>query len=97
MKRRFFKVLVIFILFSSMGCTGPLYVECQDLYPDEWLDLFGTFQSSDGLTTFLIAKTAAFSFSDCMPTGHAFQTHDSEGLYLQAFTLERVSSVTLRC
>lgn len=97
MKRRFFKVFLFLILFSSLGCTAPLYVECQDVYPDEWLDLFGTSEDSVDLTIVLIARPAAFSFSHFIPTGHIFQTHDSEGLYLQAFTLERVSSVTLRC
>jgi hypothetical protein len=97
MKRRFSKVLMIFILFSSLGWTTPPYVECQDVYPDEWLDLFGTFQNSVGLTTVLIAQPAAFSFSDFIPTRHIFQTHDSEGFDSQAFALERVSSVTLRC
>ena len=37
MKMDFFIVFFFLILLSPLGCTATLYVECQEIYPDEYL------------------------------------------------------------
>lgn len=90
-------VFLLFILYSSLSFSTPLFVECQDVYPDEGLDLFGIPCNSLDFTNTLTASRIASSFSDFIPNGHTIQRYYSGVFYLQPFTSELVLSVTLRC
>jgi hypothetical protein len=97
MKKEFFRVFFFLILLSPLGLTTLLYVECQDLYPDEWLDLFGIPNISGNVKTILTAGPTAFPFSDLIPDGHIFQRQYPETLHSQPFPSELVLPVSLRC
>ena len=97
MKKGFFRVLVFLILLSSLGLTTPLYVECEDSYPDEYLDLFGIPNISGDVKTIHTASPTAFPFSELIPDGHIFQRQYPETLHSQPFPSELVLPVSLRC
>jgi hypothetical protein len=75
----------------------PEYVECENLYPDEFLDLFGISENSVASSAILKLHPSVFSFSDFHPKARTFQRHHSGELYSQPFASELVLSVPLRC
>jgi hypothetical protein len=85
------------ILFSLLSFIAPPYLECQDLYSDNWSDFFVITDDSVHIATILTRHLAASSFSDFTPNGHTFKAHNSGELCLQPFTSKLVFSVTLRC
>lgn len=94
MKKKFLRVLLLLTLFSSLGFTASLYVECQDVSPDEWLDFFGIVHLSASSTVKLTTE----------PTGFPNSIPDGQVLWLyhrwvsqQLSILEPVLSVILRC
>ncbi len=89
--------LLTYILFSSLAFTVPQYVDCEDLYPDDVLDLFGISQNSGGSLTILKYHPSVCCFSNLLPKTHSFQWYESGNHYLERFTSELVLSVTLRC
>ena len=95
MKKKFLRVLLFLSLISSLGFTAPLYVDCQDLDPDEWLDLFGITQSITALK--LIFTDQLPVFPDLIPDGHIFRRHHSGSLSVHPFTSGPALSVALRC
>jgi hypothetical protein len=99
MKKRmsFLKVLTFLSLFSSLILSGPLYVECQDFYPDEALDFFGTLEESGGSLTIPKYHASAYYPSNFLAKTHSTQYHSSWNVYLQPFTSEPILSVPLRC
>jgi len=80
-----------------MISTTPEYVECEDLYPDEFLDLFGIPENSVASSAILKLHPSVFSFSDFHPKAHAFQCHHLENPYPQPVASELILSVSLRC
>ena len=78
-----------------MIATAPEYVECENLYPDEFLDFFGLPRNS--VISLAAPRPLAFSFSDFHPKAHTFQWHRIEYSYLQPVALDLVLSVSLRC
>ena len=95
MKKDFFRVFFFLILLSALGCTAPLYVECQDLYPDEYLDLFGISDPASALTTILSTHLAIFPV--LISNDPIFRRHYSRTFSLHPFTSELVLAVSLRC
>jgi hypothetical protein len=95
MKNDFFKVFFFLILFSPLSCTAPLYVECQDLYPDEYLDLFGIVDSAPALTTILAIQPGIFP--DLVSDNPIFRRHHSGTFSSQPLVSELVLSLSLRC
>jgi hypothetical protein len=95
MKKKFFRELLLLTLFFSLCFTGSLSVECQNVYPDEWLDLFGTTQSITPLK--VIPKTQLAAFSDLIPGGNIFQRHYPRDLSLQPLISTPGLPVPLRC
>jgi hypothetical protein len=88
---------LFFILFSFLSFIAPPYLECQDVYSDDWSDFFVITDDSVDIATIRRDRLAVSSFSDFIPDGHTFQRHNSEGPYLQPLVSKLVLSVTLRC
>lgn len=80
-----------------MIATAPEYIECEDLYPDEFLDLFGIPQDSVMASGMFGPHPSVFSFFDLRPKAHAFQRHRLENPYPQRSASGLVLSVSLRC
>ncbi len=91
------RVLSFFTLFSSLIFGGAQYVECQDFYPDEILDLFGTSNNSGGSLTIFKYHPSVYCFFNLLANTHSVQYHESGDLYLEGFNSELVLSATLRC
>ncbi len=83
-------------LCSPLIATAPEYVECENLYPDESLDLFGIPENSVTSSTIVRLRPSVFSFSD-FRLSRALQCHHSQNPYPQSFGSELVLSVSLRC
>jgi hypothetical protein len=79
-----------------MIATVPESAECEDLYPDEFLDLFGIPNNSVISSSMPRPHSSIFSFFDFDPKAHVFQCHP-ENPYPQPDASELVSSVSLRC
>jgi hypothetical protein len=95
MKKDFFRVFFFLILLSPLGLTTPFYIECQDLYPDEYLDLFGITHSAPALTTILTNHPAIFP--GLISDDPIFRRHHSGTFSPQSFASELVLAVSLRC
>ena len=95
MKEKFLRVLLLLSLFSSLGFTAPLYVGCEDVFPDEWLDLLGLIQSPTALKVILTSQPPAFL--DLILYARTFSHHPSGIFFLQPFASQPVLSVILRC
>ena len=93
----FLRVLSFFILFSSLICGGPQYVECQDPYPDEVLDLFGMPETSRGSLITLKYHPPLCCFSNLFPKTHSARCHESGNLYSGPFPSELFLLVSQRC
>ena len=83
------------MLCLSLFFTGPQYVEYEDIYPDELLDLFGIPQGSVASSTILKNHQPVF-YNSC-PETHSIQHRQSLNFYLQPFASDLVFSVSLRC
>ena len=88
--------LLLSVLCGSMFLTAPLYDECADPYPDEWLDLFGIAQDPVSLGT-LAPRTAASSVPDPIPSVRAFPGYHAEECSVHQLASELLLSVALRC
>jgi hypothetical protein len=95
MKKDSFKVFFFLILLSPLGFTTPLSVECQDLCPDEYLDLFGIAHSASALTTILTNHPAVPI--DSVSDDPIFRLHRSGTFSPQPFASELALAVSLRC
>ena len=85
---------LLFALFSFLSLTPPLFSECQDIYPDEWLDLAGmTYLPS---LTILTSHSGALSPSHFIPDDHLLPRSCLLEFSAQALTLDLVSSVLNR-
>jgi hypothetical protein len=40
-RNKLFRLFLLVFVYSSLNLGAPIYVDCQDLLPDEWLDLLG--------------------------------------------------------
>ncbi len=78
-----------------MSFSAPFYVECQDVYPDDWLDLFGISDNLVDSTAILEAPSAGSS--NLIPNDYTFQRHHSREPHLRPFSSELLSSICLRC
>ena len=85
------------MLYASLFFATPTYVACEDLYPDEWLDVLGIAQNPVDSSNSRTSHPIVVSFPDPIPYVHPFQWHHAEGSYLLTFTSELEFSVTLRC
>ena len=92
-----FTLFLSFILFAFLSFTPPLYVECENLCPDEILDLVGIPENSGGPLTILKYHPSVCCFSNLFPKAHSARCHESGNLYSEPFTSELVLSITLRC
>lgn len=89
-------IFLLSILCSPMIATAPEYVECENLYPDEFLDLFGIPENSVTSSAIPRLRSYVSSFCDLRPT-HAFQCHHLENPYPQPAASGLILSVSLRC
>lgn len=96
-RNRLLRELSFFTLFSSLIFGGAQYVECQNLYPDEILDLFGTPNNSGGSLTISKCHPSVYWFFNLLGITHSVQCHELGDLYLEGFGSELVLSATLRC
>ncbi len=87
---------ILSALCSPMIATEAEFVECEDLYPDEFLDLFGISENSVMVSGMSRFHPSVFSFFYSQPKAHAFQCH-MEYPYLQPVASDLVLSVSLRC
>ncbi len=92
MKRNFLSALLFLLLFSSVGFTSPVYLDCQDPEPDEWLDFLGIVKA-------VIPQSQSAVFCGLIPDSHMLQRHCSRHLSLQPFILISVPILSgpLRC
>ena len=96
MKRRCLpQTFLSVILFSSLIVAVPQYVTCEDLYPDELLDLFGMPTNSVTNAIFRTHYPPVLVSSD-FNVGFPAR-HQPEDPYLQLYTAEPVLLVILRC
>ena len=95
MKKKFLRALLLLSLFSSLGFTAPVYVDCQDPEPDEWLDIFGMPQSITVLEVTLTTQPP--TFFALVSDSHISQWRHAGTLSLQPFASEMALSVALRC
>jgi len=79
-----------------MIATAPECGECEDFYPDEFLDLFAINNNSVISSGMLRPRPSIFSFFDFHPKAHAFQC-PLENSSPKPLASERVLSVSLRC
>ncbi len=91
------RVLLFFTMFSSLIFDGAQFVECQDLYPDEILDLFGTLNNSGGSLTISKYHPFVYCFFKLLASTHSVQCYEPGDPYLEGFNSELVLSATLRC
>jgi len=98
MKHKFLKAFLLSILYSSLiFSTAPQYVECEDFFPDEVLDLFAITQNNLPSSNILKHHLSVFWFFNFCGETHSIQRYQSQNLYSQPFTPELIFSVTLRC
>jgi hypothetical protein len=92
---KFLKVLLLLSVFSSLSFTAPIYVDCQDPEPDEWLDIFGI----TGPITILkvITQTKPAAILDLTPDSHIFRHHYTQDFSLQPSISAPVLTSPLRC
>ncbi len=88
---------MLFILYSPLILTAPEYVECETLYPDEFLDLFGIPENS--ITSAAIYKLypSVSSLPELQPRTHTIQHHLSWDPYPSLIPSELFWSPPLRC
>jgi len=97
-RRSLSSILLFFILYSCLSIGTPVYLECEeDLYPDEWLELFGLPRQPIDFKTVLTAVSTTLSFRKSIPDDWPSSCRDSEGLCLRPLPLETILSVALRC
>ncbi len=94
---RLLRGLLFFTLFPSFIFGGAQYVECQDFYPDEILDLFGAPINSGSSLTISKCHPSVYWFFNLLGNTHSVQCHELGDLYLEGFGSELVLSATLRC
>ena len=93
----FLKSFLLSIFYSSfLILSVPQYVECEDFYPDELLDVFGIPKNPVTFSNTGTPQPVVFSSPNPIPYAHPFQCRQAEGSYLHTFTSELVFSVTLR-
>jgi hypothetical protein len=90
-------ISLLCILYSPSISTPPEYIECEDLYPDEFLDLFGMSGNSATSSVTLKHHPSVCSFSNFCPKTYSIQCHQSGKPYPQRLTSETDLSVPLRC
>lgn len=99
-RQNLFRLFLLCFVYSILSFTAPLYVECQDIFPDEWLDIFGMLStpsiSAPLRTTIRLFHAVLVSFK-LTPKDHGLQCHDPGGFCWLLLIFDLVSSVTLRC
>ncbi len=95
MKKNLLNVLLLLTLFSSLGFTALFYVECDNVYLDEWLDLFGMNQPTTTLKVIVTTQPTAFFI--LISDGHFFWLHHSGSFCSDQFSIEPPLSLPLRC
>ena len=97
-RRNLLRLFLLLTLFSSLSFTSPFYVECEDVYPDEWLDLFGIPSISVVLLKSTLPPNSVDQLiSDSTPDDCALRYNASREASLRSLTSELVLSVTLLC
>ena len=95
-RKKVFRLFLVFFLYSSLSFSVPFYVECENIFPDEWLDLFGipfVSRISVDFRTTPTLRLVGSSFSAVIPN----RPHYSRGFWFRPLTSDLVLSVTLRC
>jgi len=87
--------VLFLVLFSSLSLSTPACMECQDVYPDEWLDLFGIPRNPVSFTIIFASQQAADA--DFASNTHALQHYRSGRSYSKYVNSELVLLVSLRC
>ncbi len=95
MRKNLLGVLLLLSLFSSMGFTSPVYVDCRNPEPDEWPDFFG--RSNSPRTLKVIPETQPAALSDVISNNRMFQVHRSRHLSAQPSISVPILSSLLRC
>ena len=78
MRKKFFRPLLLLSLFSSLGFTSPVYVDCEDPESDEQLGFLGIVKA-------VIPKTPLAAFLGLIPDSPMLQRLCSWHLSLHPF------------
>ncbi len=84
-------------MFSGLFFAVPEYVEYEEIYPDEMLDLFGIANHPQRSIKSLVHDRSIVLLSDFVPKAHTFELYQLEELSLQPFLSKLISSVILLC
>jgi hypothetical protein len=98
-RRKFFRLFLVFFLYSSLSFSSPFYVECENIFPDEWLDLFGIPFASHVSTLKTKSSTyrAILAFSDSIAYERNSEYNRLGEFCWLLLTSDLVLSVALRC
>ncbi len=96
-KSKLIRVLVFFVLFPFAFIAGPGYVDCQDLNPDDGVDLFGVPRDSTGSTTAGKDQVLVSCLSNLCSMTDSIQHHPLRNEHSQLFIQDLILSVALRC
>jgi len=88
-------LIAAFILLTSVILTPPEYVQCDSIFPDETLDLYGI--PEDPTLLRCASVQSAFFIFDFFPQPSPQQWVSLEIFSPQRITLEVLSSAILRC